>query len=786
MDGEMEEEELAELADENRSDAPFLSNIVQQPHQKRSSIALGMSLAFPSPRLPAGREDSAMELTGMVEPADRATKRPRYSLFPKAVTARTDAEVVSVLQTPPVRRFRPSLMIPAASAAGTPAAEDSGRAGSSQSVGRPSSILKDKMKRFMDFSGPFQDGGDIRSESEATDVEMDTSSASGAVAAAKQLRFNLNPPLPTSPEGKADPSGDSGEVEKPEEVTAMQLSLIGGEDSQFLSFEEQQDDSIPEEQIPEEKIPEGNPAVELDIRPPEALEEEEEKEEAVYVCEEEPERIDSIHPECVAEEPEDDRMEWTRLDVTMAASGHELLPVEIEDAPEEAAVYQPMAAVPEEHPAAGSDEESDIVCLDSGSEEPEPEEEDETGEEEEEFQEEEEENGDRAEELEEPEEPEEEKMDGQDSPASSNDSDRTAPLPPFLPSFPPQGQSPFVEEQEPEELEEPEEPEEVENYPEDEEDSSCQSSSVSVARQVISTSSHRTRFAISSSEDEPEEEDEDRPEEDRYSDDERSTASSVVGGRRLLLPPVTGFSAVEPDLEEEDEPEADADAGQQQEEEEEETDSRVDAITGYSRIESDLDEEDEPEADAGQPEEDADVITGFSRIESDLEDSDTEPGMLGSDGPVMEEEEKEEETTEPEADDFELKLTPASDGTVRPAQRRRFSMSSASSSDGQPEEMTQEEEIEEEEIRPSGSQPDRRMTCVLIQPEMSPACGPDRSIEQPEAQQDEEEGMERPSSRTPRAGRKRIQRSSIFIKVKNFKFFKINNFKNFKNFLIFF
>jgi hypothetical protein len=159
--------------DENQLETtPFLCNIVQ-PAQR--NITLGMSLCFPSPK--GAADSSSMDITSATQLETdvnhpKQGKRPRFSLFPKALAAvKTDAEVVSVLQTPPIRRSRPFL---------SSMTEVDGSSSS-----RPSSILKDKMRRFMNFSAfdtgerPMLLAIPKQSESEG---EMSTVST-------KQLRF---------------------------------------------------------------------------------------------------------------------------------------------------------------------------------------------------------------------------------------------------------------------------------------------------------------------------------------------------------------------------------------------------------------------------------------------------------------------------------------------------------------------------------------------------------------------------------------------------------------------
>lgn len=226
---------------------PFLCNIVQ-PNKR--NVTLGMSLVFPSPKVTAGPESSMMDITQFNETAKvdesqpKQGKRPRYSLFPKAVVAlKTDKDVVAVLQTPPIQRSRPMFQ-------GSANADGS-------SSNRPSSILKDKMRRFMDFSTfepspssrPMSrngDGGDtIISDSEAMEVSMVDSST------AKHLRFSL-------PNVKSSPSNSESSQSRLENDVEAEMHHVTSPKSppgnvsvaaeEFLSFIE---DSEPSNSVPQ-------------------------------------------------------------------------------------------------------------------------------------------------------------------------------------------------------------------------------------------------------------------------------------------------------------------------------------------------------------------------------------------------------------------------------------------------------------------------------------------------------------------------------------------------------
>lgn len=237
---------------------PFLCNIVQS---SKKNVTLGMSLSFPSPKV-TNSDASCMEITqAAVEESDltqpKQGKRPRFSLFPKALPFKVDKDVVSVLQTPPVKRSRPFN----ADASGGPS-----------SSSRPSSILKDKMRRFMDFSmagdssRPTSAGENRRvSESESDMMEM-----SVVDNTAKHLRFNLPASAAASP-----PSDDSSladmEIVEQTVKSPVNVSYVAEE---FLSFVEEGESAsvspVPELPPPVETIPpasEALPSVTESIRP---------------------------------------------------------------------------------------------------------------------------------------------------------------------------------------------------------------------------------------------------------------------------------------------------------------------------------------------------------------------------------------------------------------------------------------------------------------------------------------------------------------------------------------
>lgn len=361
----LDDPEAVLYPDDNQPETtPFLCNIVQ-PAQR--NITLGMSLCFPSPR--GAPDSSAMDITSVTQrDADasqsRQGKRPRFSLFPKAIAAvKTDAEVVSVLQTPPIRRSRPchpSITEPDGSISS-----------------RPSSILKDKMRRFMNFSA-FETAGRPISDADPSEseTEMEVSTAS-----AKQLRFRLpqpqdaaSPPLALDiSEIAAVPSAQELEVDDMEVVSEVQHSnqhsFVVGEDSQFLSFEDDSESAAPQPSLPEvaqveeaasEELP-GPVSVEKVI--PDA---------EISSCGMELTNIEttSIHPIIVSESH------------VVAASV--VRDDDVEEAPT-LAVLEPVVAVEKEPPTlvipamqqisqsqdtdGSSNDESDIVCLDSSSDE---------------------------------------------------------------------------------------------------------------------------------------------------------------------------------------------------------------------------------------------------------------------------------------------------------------------------------------------------------------------------------------------------------------------------------
>ncbi|XP_057381407.1 protein ELYS-like isoform X2 [Daphnia carinata] len=364
----LDDPEAVLYPDENQPETtPFLCNIVQ-PAQR--NITLGMSLCFPSPR---GAPDS-MDITSVTEQdADasqsRQGKRPRFSLFPKAIAAmKTDAEVVSVLQTPPIRRSRPC----------HPSITEADGSISS----RPSSILKDKMRRFMNFSA-FETAGRPASEADPSEseTEMEVSTAS-----AKQLRFRL-----PQPQDAASPPLDISEIaavcsvqedDDMEVVTdaqhSNQHSLVVGEDSQFLSFEDDSESAFVSEvaQVEEKQVQEELPGplpVEKVI-----------PDEEISCCGMELTNIDlPVEKVMSSEEISSCGMELTNIESTtthpIIVSESALPDDDVEEAPTLAVLErvvekeQPTLVIPGVQQSQNMDEssndESDIVCLDSSSDE---------------------------------------------------------------------------------------------------------------------------------------------------------------------------------------------------------------------------------------------------------------------------------------------------------------------------------------------------------------------------------------------------------------------------------
>ena len=694
---------------------PFLCNIVQ-PAQR--NITLGMSLAFPSPKC---IDASSMEITqmdmDMTKP--KQGKRPRYSLFPKPVqTVRTDAEVVSVLQTPPIRRSRPSIS-------------------EADSISRPSSILKDKMRRFMNFSTfegsqhPISDGD--RSESE-TDMEV-----SAADTSAKHLRFTL-PTQTVSP-----PTSESEIVEVVHEesedmelVEETQHQSLAAEDSQFLSFEEEKEPPLqapveePALPVEEEKLPALQVPLERFV---------EEVAPVLYpvvpqVMEEAKVQVDI--------EDSNDGMELTNLEATTLPPAVHFMPeMEKEEPPTTLEVLVPVKQpIP---PSQDESDESDIVCLDSSSEEEadsdavdkeDVEEEEEVEEEEVEEEEVEDESevgateseGD-IEEVEDDSDEKEAKEEGEAELAKESEPIPFEPeigaqrgefhvefeelseqeyvfLPPYvIPTEPtpieeaPQAKSDDIQELEPAQqshydakpdscnVEEDSLEEETKSSSSDKEDESeaddeeedqkvSQGSDEDSSREKFSLTGHQTmstsykqRFTMSSSED------------DSSDMDDRVLEIAAMRG-----PPVTGYSAVEPDFDSVSDvaPSLDAPMAKSLQvsvvEEEEEPVQQALMLSGYSEVEPDLEDMEE---DAGQQESAGCLYAPQSPID------DGESSVNVTSG----EEEQEEQ--------FELKLTdtPSSAVARRSSHRRRFSMSSLVSS-GEEGDQTEEQHVKEPEISP--------------------------------------------------------------------------------------
>ena len=232
---------------------PFLSNIVQP---SKRNVPLGMSLTFVSPK--QLDNSTMMNVTNLDQTSDllegsRQSKRPRYSLFPKPVGAKTDSEVTNVLQTPPINRSRKLA---------TEIAEN---------MSRPSSILKDKMRRFINFSGyPDQPAEPIvfsetQHSSEHSETEMEVTEAPDTAETPKHLRFslpNLSPPsdveiMQSTPDKRDD--SDLAEAES---------SKVAPEE--FLSFEDEEAAGLEPEPALEEvqkSMPESIPEVVSEITP---------------------------------------------------------------------------------------------------------------------------------------------------------------------------------------------------------------------------------------------------------------------------------------------------------------------------------------------------------------------------------------------------------------------------------------------------------------------------------------------------------------------------------------
>ena len=339
---------------------PFLCNIVQP---SKRNVTLGMSLCFPSPKFNA---TCAMDITemggGEISEPDaslpRQGKRPRFSLFPKsaaAVKPKTDAEVISVLQTPPVHRRRPSIINEAGS-----------------SCNRPSSILKDKMRRFMNFS-TFEQGQPALGDSDSeADMEVSTTVVDAA-SSAKHLRFSLPTRSPRSSETEV-PVSPSNKENDMEVVENTQNSFSAGPEENtndetqksflFLSFEE---DSEPLPSMPIEAVA---PAA-IDVQP---------------TIEAQPTIAEIATPaaEELSNAQEAPGIEAVDLDLNVSAESMELTSmtpaavltashfVEEVDEPVESsliALKEPEKAQQVvSAPDGGDSDESDIVCLDSSSE----------------------------------------------------------------------------------------------------------------------------------------------------------------------------------------------------------------------------------------------------------------------------------------------------------------------------------------------------------------------------------------------------------------------------------
>lgn len=242
-------ETVTEKPDENPSpkSTPFLSDLAQ-PSKK--NVALGMSLTFVSPK--QFNNNTIMDTTQMEPPVDtshsnqRRAKRPRYSLFPKPIGGKTDIEVDRVLQTPPIKRDRRSM------------------AEAVDNVSRPSSILKDKMRRFINFSGfPDQPIGHLilnetqHSTSDHSSTEMEVTSME-VTEAPKHLRFSLpelSPPIePEALQSNVLPSpSEKLETELEIESSKLQGELAIGEE--FLSFEEEKNVEVTMSELEETTAP---------------------------------------------------------------------------------------------------------------------------------------------------------------------------------------------------------------------------------------------------------------------------------------------------------------------------------------------------------------------------------------------------------------------------------------------------------------------------------------------------------------------------------------------------
>jgi hypothetical protein len=365
---------------------PFLCNIVQ-PAQR--NITLGMSLCFPSPK--GNADSSSMDITSVAQlDADishpKQGKRPRFSLFPKAIAAvKTDAEVVSVLQTPPIRRSR---------AFHSSVSEVDGNNSS-----RPSSILKDKMRRFMNFSA-FDAGGRPVSDADPSEseTEMEISTAS-----AKHLRFSLpqsqviaSPPLaldmseiPSAPEAVEDDM----EVVMEEDVQAdVTHSNLQTEESQFLSFEEDSEPLPPQPSLPEvaqAEVPEEIVHPQEDAPTPVAVEEEDVVDDVVddvndvdYVDDGEHSDVGmeltnleatSIQPAQLFTILESHTVvmddDFERVEATTLTTLDPIAVVEKE--PASSLPIPTLQSRPQQQESSGSSnsDESEIVCLDSSSDE---------------------------------------------------------------------------------------------------------------------------------------------------------------------------------------------------------------------------------------------------------------------------------------------------------------------------------------------------------------------------------------------------------------------------------
>lgn len=187
---------------------PFLCNIVQP---SKRNITLGVSLAFPSPKTPKTIEPSLV--SDIEESQPKQGKRPRYSLFPKPIVPRSDIDVSSVLQTPPINRIRRSEAV-------------------TGSCNRPASILKDKMNRFMNNSLFNSSQTTVVSDAHLSDEEVEVADTSS-----KHLRFSLPQAISTSTsESEPMDTMDVSDKDTPKSVVEEKR------EEEFLSFVEDSDE----------------------------------------------------------------------------------------------------------------------------------------------------------------------------------------------------------------------------------------------------------------------------------------------------------------------------------------------------------------------------------------------------------------------------------------------------------------------------------------------------------------------------------------------------------------